>query len=118
MRSIVVLALLVGAAIAGVTGTAFGSTHATRRPARRSDSTPRDFDVAVDNSLTVGAGEQFGWSPAFSNCADAALGGSCAAVTGATSLVWSTSLPAGVTVLHAGWPGNPGLLDNCLLNCA
>ena len=71
-----------------------------------------DVSVQVAPAVTVGAGEPFTWEPFLSQC------GGCTANPTPPTIHFSTTLPPGVMMLHAGFRGSPGQLDNCLTNCA
>lgn len=71
-----------------------------------------DVSVQAPPAVTVGAGEPFTWEPLLSQC------GGCTTNPAPPTIHFSTTLPPGVTMLHAGFRGNPGQLDNCLTNCA
>lgn len=81
----------------------------------RGDAAPAvDFYVEAPGPVTVGAGEPFPWLPLFGIVP--ATGGQSVPV-GPFTIKWTADLPGGVKLVHSGWAGNPGLLDNCLSNC-
>lgn len=77
--------------------------------------TSADVAVEAPATATIGAGEPLDWEPTLSQCGLA----SCSPTNPTPPTIhFTTTLPAGVTMVHAGFPGNPGMLDNCLSNCS